>query len=555
MNIDLATSLLLLPHSSLELESKRRKNTFHLPRPSFVDDIDQVENQHQQQNHSTPPFLDTTLSYPPSPSPPSSPQPSLPQPPKQLPLAENLFHYSPFPRCSVNLITCSSNSGKTHFLNQVIRHRDIFFESPGSIHRIVYVNGNQRDFSAQHPWSANTNNNEDDGANDKSSNTIDLDVLSLSIDEFSDFTTVLQTRDILILDDILKLNDDIQFIIKYGAHHYSLSAVFIVTQSCLSSPLYALIGSVHNIVLLFGNTATTRLAQHLVQSFFLCPDTKAYLKRIFGAAEKHQDVVILKLNAVASNRSHASILALTQVQKLFPTPPDVPYCFVFPELGHLETLLNKMPSSIEAEMPSVLLEGNNLQEAFVLLPASRVRQQANDGGGSDGTSGSGKLCANEKEKKWNEMALFLENEIESTFPFKKWNSAKNLTRELLRCKQLCISSDYRTVFVSDKPKLAFSIIDFLNAAIRKAGPGETVEKVDMYRPLVQILLRHNVPHAFIINKLMLPEAAAKASRGIGGRGGRMFAAAGSRHRKGYNASKQTFSRHRSRHNDYSDLYM
>ena len=40
-----------------------------------------------------------------------------------------LESYAIFPRCSINLITCSSNSGKTRFLQEVIRHRQKFFDA------------------------------------------------------------------------------------------------------------------------------------------------------------------------------------------------------------------------------------------------------------------------------------------------------------------------------------------------------------------------------------------------------------------------------------------
>ena len=50
------------------------------------------------------------------------------------------------------------------------------------------------------------------------------------------------------------------------------------------------------------------------------------------------------------------------------------------------------------------------------------------------------------------------------------------------------------------------------AACRKNGPGEGPNKVAMYRPLVQVLLKHHVPHTFFINKMMLPSAAAKSAR-------------------------------------------
>ena len=520
MSIDLFTSL----QSSQSTTPQQKNKCCSLPpRPSFA--LQEKVQQQQQQQHyhfDKDQLSSASCSGGSRPSSPSS-SPSLsehcdtlqvqpPPPPKPKPPL-TLTSFFPFPRQSVNLISCSSNSGKTFFLEQIINHRERFFQSPELTNRIVFVNCNQRDLSIQHPWSTEKNDNEEDNDNDnqQENSTIDLEVVSLTLEDFADFTTILQPNDILILDDVLQINEDIQFIVKYGCHHYSLAAVFVVTQSCLSSPLYSLIGAAHQLILIFGNTATTRLAQHLVQTFFLCPDTKAYLKAIFGIAEKQQDIVVLKLNAIASNRLHSRILAVTRVQGLFANCSDQhsspPFCFVYPELNHWEHLSQTMSSSIMGDM-SLDGSGPHLKEAFVLMPASRVRQQdISEGSGG----GGGKLCDNEKQKKWNEMALYLENEIESTFPLKKWNAAKNLTREILRCNELCISSDFRTVFISNKPRSNYPIIDFLNAAIRKAGPGEIPQKVAMYQPLVQVLLKHNVPLTFIINKLMLPGQLHQAS--------------------------------------------
>ena len=528
MSFDLLTSLQSQSTKATTTTPQQKKTCCLPPRPSFAQQQQQQQQQHHyfdRDQHSPATCSEGSRQSSPSPSPSLSltehcdtlqvqPTPAPPQPPLTL------TSFFPFPRQSVNLISCCSNSGKTFFLEQIIHHREIFFQSPELTSRIVFVNCNQRDLSIQHPWSTERNDgvNEDDNDNQQENSTIDLEVVSLTLEDFADFTTILQPNDILILDDVLQINEDIQFIVKYGCHHYSLAAVFVVTQSCLSSPLYSLIGACHNLILLFGNTATTRLAQHLVQAFFLCPDTKAYLKAIFGIAEKQQDTVVLKLNSIASNRLHSRILALTRVQGLFAANcsdqhSSPPFCFVYPELNHWEHLSQTMSNSIMGDL-SLEDGGPHLKEAFVLLPASRVRQQ--DLG--EHSEGSGKLCANEKQKKWNEMALYLEHEIESTFPLKKWNAAKNLTREILRCNELCISTDFRSVFISNKPRSSYAIIDFLHAAIRKSGPNELPEKVAMYRPLVQVLLKHNVPHAFILNKLMLPgqkqhsTAAARAAR-------------------------------------------
>jgi len=371
-----------------------------------------------------------------------------------------------------------------------VTRRAHFFQDHHLIERIVYINGNRREHLLDHPWTS------------AAASEDALPVVSLPLADFLDLESTLHANDIVILDDLLQLTEQVQFLIKYGAHHYKLF-LFIVTQACLSSPLYSLVHSTHNLILLFGNSATTRLAQHLVQTFFLCTDTKAYLKAIFGIAEKQQDIVVLKLNGVASYRPHSDVLALTRVQGLFEDDP--PYCFVYPELGRDLSggggaTTNTNHSTMEVDMPK--LDGAFLEEAFVLVPAHRVRPTSTDARPPDQDDADD--CLKEKRQHWNDMALFLEKEIEHSFPFKRWTAAKNLTRELLRCNDLCVSADFRTVFFHQRPKWKFGIIDFINVATRKSAPGEAAsQKVLMYRPLVNALLRHDTPETFIINKLLL----------------------------------------------------
>jgi hypothetical protein len=132
------------------------------------------------------------------------------------------------------------------------------------------------------------------------------------------------------------------------------------------------------------------------------------------------------------------------------------------------------------------------------------------------------------QREWEEMVEFLEAEIESSFPFKRWIHAKNLLRELLRCPDLCITADYKLCFIKDHKRknatsvvastavkhVHFSIIDFLNLATRHSAPGEmTSEKIFNFVPLVRVLLAHAIPHTYIQNKMLLQTALAHRSGG------------------------------------------
>jgi len=403
----------------------------------------------------------------------------------------SLTPYAPFARGSINLLTCSSNTGKTHFLTQIVLHRHRFFQDPERISQLVYVNANERDFSIQHPWQQDL---------------INLTIVSQTLQDLSELSSVVSPHTILVLDDLLQIDSNVDYILKYGAHHFQLF-VIIITQSCLSSPLYGLLRSSHSLVLLLGNTSSTRLAQHLIQSYFLCSETKAYLKAILGIAEKQQDGLILKINTIASYRPHSHVLALSRVQGLF--HPTLPYCYVYPELGRSDSLMDKVNETM-AEMPS--LEGQVLPEAFVLMPIGRVKSTPQPTTNNDDGAETDD-CQERKKREWDKMALHIENEVERSFLPKRWVSAKNLSRELLLCNDVCIGSDYKTVFVKKKPKQKYSIIDFLNVATRRAGPMEkNNDKVLFYKPLVDILLKHNAPESFFINKMLLQKMGPRRHR-------------------------------------------
>jgi hypothetical protein len=132
-------------------------------------------------------------------------------------------------------------------------------------------------------------------------------------------------------------------------------------------------------------------------------------------------------------------------------------------------------------------------EAFVLVPLQNVQEvddddnnddndddndgddgkDSNDDGNDQGDENGQKKRKKKKKKKvclmkqWDEMNEALENEIEAAFQFAKWNVAKNLMHEILKCPQVCISSDFRLAHTDGKD---FSIIDFLQVATRQAGP-------------------------------------------------------------------------------------
>ena len=464
---------------------------------------------------------------------------------------------SVFPRSSTTLITCASNSGKTWFLRQVMLNREVFIEAGKKIRRVVYVNCNQRDTQFSHPWEDAEEEEDDDKDEDDDDNDLKkkneeeeeeeeeeenlIDLVSVGLHDLAgtreDLFDLVQPGDVVILDDLQTLTKSVEHLVNYGAHHYQL-VVFLVTQSCLGSPLYSLLKSVHNLVLLFANNSASSLARHVKSTFFLSSDTRSCLEDIFAHAEKTKSTVVLKINSVATSPFHRSVLAFSGVENLFAEQQQkqragagasaqrgevttFPFCAVYVETKYREDMLQASRTR-KVRLPAAA--GFASDEAFVLVPLQNVQVGKNDDDDDDdeeeedrdddndvdddGKKKKKKVCL---RRQWDEMNRQLESEIETGFDFAKWNVAKNLMREVLKCPQVCISSDFRLAYVD---RQEFSIIDFLQVATRKSGPGEVTASaargsrrrpaprdfVASFVPLLAVLLANHAPVSYVKNK-------------------------------------------------------
>lgn len=398
-----------------------------------------------------------------------------------------------FPDRSVNLVTSASNSGKTHLLLHMLKHRDVFF-GPDSVRSILYVNCN---LQSSHSEPENPFSEIED----------DLPPLTVvNLADISNVRDISSPKQVVILDDVVFVNEIITQYITYSANHMDL-IVFVVTQGCLSEKLFKLVYKVHNIILLLKNSSGVNLGQFLLGRFFLSKEKKDYLRHVLSKAEAGKHSVVLKLNAVSSSPViYKKIFAFGNVEQLF--ADENRYCIVYPELGELDQFK-------EMDIPS-----NLDPETFVLVQAKRVKRE------DQGETAKMK-CS--KADKWKEMNDEISSEIRSSFDMKKWKDAFIIFKEILKVEEFCISHDYRTLFIKSKKNIRVSLIDFLTVVTRRSYPSESLEKLSPYVPFVKILIKNNIPSTFIKNQMLTqlatdPAKLRKSRNGpkVKKAGGRMF---------------------------------
>jgi len=380
-----------------------------------------------------------------------------------------------FPRKSVHVFCSSSNSGKTTLIVNILKHRDTFFESE-YVQKVLYVNCNRL-------------NSHTKVENPFESFSELLNVEACALEDLDHSGDSLTSGTLVILDDVVSVNERVNYLATYGANHLDL-IVFVVVQSCLSSKLYQLLYKCHTITLAFTNSSSTRLALYILSQFFLSQSKKALLKDIYKRAEQHRWVLTLKLNTVASaSEVYKTVLCFGNLAQLFSEVSS--YCIVFLEPG--ETL-----DSHSMELGTEV----NRDSDYLLVEAKHVKS-------ADSVPGSSESATCVDKSRWEQLNSFLVDEINFAFPFNKRSAAIAILKEVLRVREFCVSSDYRTLMIKNKKKVRISIIDFLTVCLRRSGPAENLQKFAPYVPFVKILLRKNIPISYLKNSTLV-----KLSRGL-----------------------------------------
>jgi hypothetical protein len=387
--------------------------------------------------------------------------------------------FLPFPRNCISLLTAPTNSGKSTYLKHILENAHLFFAEP--FERVIVINCHAlvSTYELQQlpncPWP----------------------VAPVEHYLLADFETeILQANDLLIIEDLQELTPNIKLLVTAITHHCDLSACFIVTHSLLGSRQFELLSYTHKVILFLKSAAVARLALYIVRHFFVDPELKTYLKSILGVAESQQAIIHIEINPIAG-KSTAHHIALSHLLQL--TVPKG-FCILYPHPNNMSVYEASHQGS---EVDSLDLDNLPQQlhpESFVLVNAKAVKQWKKQEESAE--------CAEEAgEKEWTEACNTLEDMINDTVPASKLFKAKSLCKELLKNPQFCLDTSGRTMHFIDKPKMTFSVLDYILVAIRQAGPSEMNKINDgqykLYRLVTKCLLNRNTPTQLFKNKVLL----------------------------------------------------
>lgn len=391
------------------------------------------------------------------------------------------LEYTPFPRNSVNLIVGPTHIGKTYFVTKLLSNYKKYFTSP--INRILIILCNERVLPLTFPPE------------------LDVPVEQIPLKEYD--SEDLQENDLVVIDDLQSITHHIRLTITVCAHHYNLVSLFVVTHNLLGSPNFELINHCHRLFLFMNASSNSRQVTYIVNSFFKDTETRDYLKSVIGFVESEQEVLGIEFNPLASqDRRLQVVVAFSHLTSLI----DKGYFLLYPFSNWGAKYTSNFKDSVLPSMSDNFPFDENTSfppSTLVAVPASVVvkakKAKLEDDGGNSATK-----CM--KQSQWNETIRDIEESIEHYFAPPKWQTVKNLAREILRNSSFCVTQDGKTFHLKDKPKSVVSLIDFLALATRKAGPTEKEKKKEwnIYSLHVDALLKNKAPRDLFKNRLLLP---------------------------------------------------
>lgn len=400
--------------------------------------------------------------------------------------------FTPFEKNSVNVISASTNSGKTHLLIQFIRQRKLVFFCP--VDRVLVILCNPTvDGSIYSDISKEEEEEkgDDDGGGNVGAGLI-VDVIYL--EEF-DVAKHLEKNALVIFEDVQDLkNQSITDTINVHAHHVDLASVFLVCQSVLSNDDFKILLSLsHNVIIFFSGSAGTKLAQFVKKYFFVNSELKDQLRDVISYSELHGNIAVIQLNQIARN-DQKHFFAISGLEHFL--DGTFKNTIVYPHLNKADMFEQEFEDNealLENVDPSTLPKG-----AYVLVKADQITKKSKKKAEKIENDKTTKPC----EKDWKTLNDLLSQEIRLGLKVHQRLNAKNLLRSILKSRFFCISNDGKSFKLLGQDKTESSLIDFVLKASRASGPRE--ESDTLYALFVKKLLESKTPILYIKNKTLWP---------------------------------------------------
>lgn len=388
-----------------------------------------------------------------------------------------LLEFNVFPRNSVNVVVGPTHIGKTHFVNKLVNNFKVYFTGP--VGRILIILCNERvqplTFDAE----------------------IDIPIEQIPLSDFAPYS--LEAHDLVVIDDLQSVTAPIKETFNVGAHHYNLASLFIITHDVVGSSNFELLRKCHRIFFFMNASSNIRQVLYIIRHFYHDPEIKNYLFSVAGFCESEKEVLAIELSPVINSSKHfQAVLAFSHITSLL----DKGYFFLYPypSWGKKYTDTFSTFASVTNMESFPEMPANTPQPILVAVPVSNVLAATAADNNQDKTQVK---CS--EQKQWEDTIQEIEENIESYFPPPRWQTIKNLAKEILRNKEFCVKTDGKTFHLKDRPRTEVSMIDFLAIATRRAGPMEQPGNWKVYAMHVDTLLRNNAPKDLFKNKLLIPK--------------------------------------------------
>jgi hypothetical protein len=383
--------------------------------------------------------------------------------------SHDLF-FTPFFPHSVNIVSASTNQGKSTLLQNIIKNRNNCFTRP--FNRVVVIFCNEKVDSL--PYTL------------LSQHGLDIEIFYL--EDFS--TSILEINDLVIFEDIVDINPVIKEVINILAHHKDLATVFVVCQCVYDQKFKVLLSLAHQVLIFLAGTQGTKLANHIRQYFFISSEIKEKIKSIISNAEKYKEVVLFKLNDIA-RPDNPPFLAIEGIENFVTNFVTSAQTLVYPEL-HKEYLYKNMFDDNFVEMDN--LDVSTIPKgSYLLVPAANVIKKSKHT--------DAKAEPNSKQDQWHKLNLAIIDEIKSGMQYNRQRTALNIAKYMLNSKDFTFSKNGRSVMISNEPDTLTSTVDYLDAASRMSGPNEPLNPV--FVTITKLLIQQRMPKIFVKNKNLL----------------------------------------------------